>query len=217
MPVSQIAYYDVGLHDLREETAETSADSQRVVYEDHTIETIQRHALRNIDFPVPSITIAKDLSSYCTSGLRVLVANKVIEMEGISKYSGVGGGLSQRQFKQDAKAVYNKMLRDPQEHLMIGFGQWDFITLLGARLTGEARTVHAFFKEMWDFEDRENPMYDEAEDAERRRQLWRMFRRDSAAFLTLRAQSGFAAPPPEPAKPKPDWWVSRTTTRQPQK
>ena len=71
---------------------------------------------------------------------------------------------------------------------MISFGQWEFITLLGARLIGEARTVHDFFMEMWDFEDRENPMYDEAEDAERRRQLWRMFRRDSAAFLTLRAQ-----------------------------
>ena len=30
-----------------------------------------------------------------------------------------------------------------------------------------------------------------------------MFRRDSVAFLTLRAQSGFAAPPPEPTEPKP--------------
>ena len=94
MPVSQIAYYDVGLDDLREETAETSADSQRVVYEDHTIETLQRHALRNAHLPVPSITIAKDLSSDCTSGLRVLVANRVIAMEVISKYSGVGGDTS---------------------------------------------------------------------------------------------------------------------------
>ena len=193
MPLSQIAYYDAGLDGLREETAETSADSQRVIYEDHKIDTLRKHALENTEFPVLSITIAKDLNSDCTSKQRVLVANGVIEMEGISKYSGVGGGLSQRQFKQDAEAVYDKMLRDPQEHLMIGFGQWEFIALLSARLVGEARTVHAFFMEMWDFEDRENPMYDEAEDVERRRQLWRMFRRDSAAFLTLRAQSRFVA------------------------
>ena len=122
MPVSQIAYYDVGLDDLREETIKTSADSQRVVYEHHSIETIQRSTLRDTDLPVLPITIAKDFSSDCTSELKVLVANRVVEMEGFSKYSGVGGGLSQRQYKQDAKAVYNKMLRDPQEHLMIGFG-----------------------------------------------------------------------------------------------
>ena len=121
-----------------------------MTYEHHSIETLQRSTLRNTDFPVLPTTIAKDLSSDCTSELRVLVAKRLVEMEGISKYSGVGGGLSQRHFKQDAKAVYNKMLRDPQEHLMIGFGQWEFITLLGSRLTGEARTVHAFFMEMWD-------------------------------------------------------------------
>ena len=93
MPVSQIAYYDVGLDNLREETAETSADSQRVVYEHHSIETLQRITLRNTDLPVLPIT-TKDLSSDCKSGLRVLFANRVVEMEGISKYLGVGGGQS---------------------------------------------------------------------------------------------------------------------------
>ena len=88
-------------------------------------------------------------------------------MECIEKYSVTGGGLTQRQFKQDAKAVYNAMLRDPQQHLITGFGQWEFIGLMGSRLTGEARTVHASFLERWDFDDLDNPMYLDAEDVER--------------------------------------------------
>ena len=39
MPFSQVSYLDVGLDDLREEVPETFADSQRVVYEDHRVET----------------------------------------------------------------------------------------------------------------------------------------------------------------------------------
>ena len=97
----------------------------------------------------------------------------LIAMEGISKYLGVGGGSSQRKFKQDAKVVYNKMLRDPQDHLMVGFGQWEFISLLGSRLSGEART--AFFNFLKLGTSRTTITIAVAQDAERRRQLWREY------------------------------------------
>ena len=90
------------------------------------------------------------------------------------------------------------MLRDPQEHLMVGFGQWEFITSLGPRLGGEARIVHALFMETWDFEDDENPLALEGVDAERRRQLWRLYQRENVDNLTLRAQSSFHTQPLEP-------------------
>ena len=204
MPVSQIAFYDVGLDEFREEVPETSADSQRVVYEDPVVEL---RLLCGIEDPLSSdfvIKTAENITPDCKSGTVIFsTAARVIPMEGISKYSGTGGGLSQRQFKQDAKTVYNKMLQDPQEHLMFGFGQWEFITLIGSRLSGEARTVHAFFLEKWDFEDEDNPMLIEAEDVERRRQLWRMYKRENAAYLTLRANSGFPAPPQGPNESEP--------------
>lgn len=38
MPLSQLAFYDVGLDDLREEVPKTFATSQRVVYEDPSVE-----------------------------------------------------------------------------------------------------------------------------------------------------------------------------------
>ena len=38
MPISEPAFYDIGLDDQAAEAPETSADSQRVVYEDHRLE-----------------------------------------------------------------------------------------------------------------------------------------------------------------------------------
>ena len=109
-------------------------------------------------------------------------------MDGIQKYSGVGGGTTQKSFKQDTKAVYKKMLRDHREHLLAGFGQWEFLGLLGPRTQREARAIHVAFMEKWDFEDLDNPDLEVAQDAERRRQLWQDFRRDNTAYMTLRAQ-----------------------------
>ena len=63
-------------------------------------------------------------------------------MEGIQMYYS-GGGATPKSFKQDAKAFYARMLRDSQEHLLAGFGQWEFLALLGARLSGEARCYDA--------------------------------------------------------------------------
>ena len=134
--------------------------------EDHRVEIVRLLSSERLTSPEPLIQVA----GIKTSGpraetVKISSVTSRISMEGIPKYTGAGGGLSQRQFKQDAKAVYNKMLRDPQEHFTIGFGQWEFITLLGPRLGGEARTVHALFMETWDFEDEENPHAPEAVDA----------------------------------------------------
>ena len=57
--------------------------------------------------------------------------------------------------------------------------------------------------EKWDFEDLENPDLEMAQDAERRRQLWRAFRRDNTAYMTLRAQSGFTHALAEPNENEP--------------
>ena len=171
MPYWQTAYLDGVLNDLRE---------------DHRGELAHLLSFERLASPEPLIQVAE----ISTSGPRaetvnISTATSRISMEGIPRYTNAGGGLSQRQFKQDAKAVYNKMLRDPQEHLIVGFGQWEFITLMGPRLGGEARTVHALFMETWDIENEENPHALEAVDAERRRQLWRLYRRDNATFLML--------------------------------
>ena len=99
-------------------------------------------------------------------------------METVQKYSGLGGGITKTTFKQDAKAVYNKMLRDSNEHLISGFGQWEFLALLGPRLTAEARIVHVSFMDTWSFDDPDNPDLPMAQDAEAKRQVWRNFRRD---------------------------------------
>ena len=116
MPFSQADYLDVGVDDLKEEYFETSADSHRVVYEDFRLEKPIVYPSESLspEFPsdIEEITSTRDVET-------VIAPNITEFMEGIIRYSGAGGGLSQRQFKQDAKAVYNKMLRDPQEHLIM--------------------------------------------------------------------------------------------------
>ena len=124
-------------------------------------------------------------------------------VEAISKYSGVGEIATQRVFTQDSTDVYGRMVNTPQEHILAGFGQMEFISLLGTRCTGEARTVHSSFTKDWSATIPNNPNRDAAVDAERRRQLWRDWRRDNAAFRTQRVNSGFAAAPPQPEEPEP--------------
>ena len=81
-----------------------------------------------------------------------------------SKYSGTGGKVSPKSFKQDAKEIYNRMVRDPREHMLVGFGQWDFLTQLGSWSLGEARTVHVSFMDTWDIDNPSNPAIAEAQD-----------------------------------------------------
>ena len=72
-------------------------------------------------------------------------------------YYGIGGGTTQKSFKQDTQAVYKMMLRDHREHLQAGFGQWEFMGLPGPGMQGEAGAVHVAFMERWDSEDIDNP------------------------------------------------------------
>ena len=55
----------------------------------------------------------------------------------------------------------------------------------------------------WSFDDPDNPDLPMAEDAEVRRQVWRDFRRDQAAYSTMRAQSGFTESPAPPTENEP--------------
>ena len=151
--VSQLAFYDVGLSDWVD-TAETSQDSQRVVYEDPVIETRQliaaeRKLRKREQAEIAAINEAEskvDLLCYSPSNL----SDIDITMENIAKYSG-GGGAAQRAFIRDIKAVYQKMLRDPQEHQMEGSGQWEFLGVVGELLINEAKDVHSAFIDRWDF------------------------------------------------------------------
>ena len=123
-------------------------------------------------------------------------------MENISRYSG-GGGVVQTTYFRNIRAAYQSMLRDPHRQQIEGFGQWEFLGLLGVTLGGEAREVHNSFMDEWSFEDRNNSNYRRAKRAERCRVLWRAHRRDRAAFMTLRSNSGFATEPVPPTIREP--------------
>ena len=73
---------------------------------------------------------------------------------------------------------------------MEGFGQWEFLNLLGVSVSGGAEDVHLTFMEKWDFENDYTKYRIDAKAAEVRRMGWREYRRHASAFLTLWAQSG---------------------------
>ena len=60
-------------------------------------------------------------------------------MENITRYAG-GGGTAQTSSIRDPCTIYQLMLRDPQEQQLKGFGQWEYLNLLG--VTGSAQRVH---------------------------------------------------------------------------
>ena len=83
----------------------------------------------------------------------------LVVMEAIQRYSYGGGAL---QIIRDSWVTYQRTLRNPREQQLEGFGQWEFLTLLGATLTREARDVHNSFIEGWDFENDDDENYDTA-------------------------------------------------------
>ena len=113
MPYSEIAYHDIGLSNFREER-ETPED--RVEYEDHRLETVRLHAGLEACSEKPFKTKVQGDSEAPSSSAepisRPTLQQFYTNMEGIQKYFGVGGGTTQKSFKQDTKAVYKKMLRD---------------------------------------------------------------------------------------------------------
>ena len=95
------------------------------------------------------------------------------------------------------------MLRTPAEHTIDGFGEWEFINLMQGVLLGEAKDVLAGFLDKWDFKNVENENWEAAEDAERRRQIWREYRCDRTAYKSLRAMSGQNSEPVRPFEDEP--------------
>ena len=95
------------------------------------------------------------------------------------------------------------MLRTPSEHTIDGFGEWEFINLMQGILLGEAKDVLAGFLDKWDFQNVENENREAAEDAERRRQIWREYQCDRTTYKSLRAMSGQNNEPVKPFEDKP--------------
>ena len=88
----------------------------------------------------------------------------------------------------------------PREHQLEGFGQWEFLTILGFTLSGEASDVHM---DKWDFKNKDNEYRMDARAAEARRMVRREPLNDKTAFLTLQDQSGLAALPNLPLEREP--------------
>ena len=200
MPGSEIEYCDIGLSEFYEEL---DSAEDRVEYEDQRIELWQQISGTEACLEKPFSTEIEVVTKLQSVSANSPTPEGTVTMENIQRYSGIGGGTTQKTFKQDAKAVYNKMMRDHKEHLLVGLCQWEFLKMLGPRLQGEVRAVHVSFMDYWDFENLRNPILEEALDAERRRQMWRNYRRDRAAYLTMRAQSGFQEEPPAPTENEP--------------
>ena len=107
-------------------------------------------------------------------------------MENIVTYSG-GGGSIQSIYCRDAISTYLAMRDDPMRQRIEGFGEWEFLRLLAPTVTGEAREVHNAYMDEWNFTNRANPNFRQAQRAERLRAVFRVYRRDRSTFLSLRA------------------------------
>ena len=168
MYVSELAHYDIGLSDFVP-IGETSLDSQRVVYEDHRAvwdhhySPISEFFLGNIIGNIQSII--PDTISTSSPSFQLHT-----QMESIQRYFR-GSGSNRKAFVRDAKAIYQRMLRDPRKQYLEGFGQWGFLTFLGANLSGEARDVHTTPLENWDFENEDKAYLDDAQNKETKRMI----------------------------------------------
>lgn len=119
MHVSELAYYDIGLSNFMD-VGETSADNQRVLYKDSSIELHQRNSMTEEILINQFVTEQRIVSNVGSITVNSTSSDILLTMEGIQKYFG-GGGATRKSFKQDAKKLYKKMMRDPQEHLLAGY------------------------------------------------------------------------------------------------
>lgn len=198
---SEIESRDIGRSNWYEES-DTPQD--QVEYEDTNIEKgrrIRAKARLEKPFSARIEVVVEPLSTTAPTHLKT-APTRSEAMENIHQYSD-RGGIAEKTFKQEAKDVYSKILRDPQEHLLVGFRQWEFIKLLGPRVLGEARAVHMAFMDFWDFENGQNPILEDAFGEERRRKLWRDHRRDEGANVIMRDHSPFSTRPVKPAENEP--------------
>ena len=104
MPYSEIAFYDLGLDDQVDEVPETSADSQRVVYEDFRLESQQNceatsAAKAQLVGTADAVTSEPE-NPYSLEG-----------MENIVKYSSVGSGAT-RSLIGEARTFYSFVMEE---------------------------------------------------------------------------------------------------------
>ena len=123
-------------------------------------------------------------------------------MKNLTQYPGGGGG-PQSVYCRDVRSIYLAMRDDPMRPRIEGFWEWEFMRLLGSTVTGEVREVHNAYMDEWNFTDCSNPNFRRARRAERLRAIFRVYRRDRSAFLSLRAQSGIAVEPVAPDAREP--------------
>ena len=67
---------------------------------------------------------------------------------------------------------------------MEGFGEWEFVELLGMALTGEARVIHNAFLKSLDPHNERLPKARRNRRAEEVRVIWREYRQDQASWAT---------------------------------
>ena len=120
--------------------------------------------------------LARPLAELPDSGAQAI-------MEGVAKYTG-GTGVTLANFIRNCRSTYQKMLRDPREQQLDGFGEYDFLARLAAALGGEARDVYNLFMDEWDFTILDNPNQAVSIEKEARRDQWRVYRRDVTAQHT---------------------------------
>ena len=90
------------------------------------------------------------------------------------------------------------------EQQIEGFGQWEFLTELGATLAGNARELYNEYMEKWDFLNPNCPNMRRAENVELDRARWRIYRRDRALWMTQIGTCGLIAESVVPRCPEPD-------------
>ena len=188
---NELDWYD-NCSALKDFVPERSDETQTVTYEDFRLASRQ-------PFFGP---VFDDDDKIIQQILPVVVQASIMTMNNLAMYAG-GGGAEGTNFARDSRTIYLTMRDDPMKQRIEGFGQFDFLKLLGTRLTGEAREVHNAHRDEWKPGDRSNPNFRRARRAERKRAIWRIYRRDRSTYLSLRSQSGFDVEPAEPDFPEP--------------
>ena len=187
--VSELTYYDKGLEPWEiPKDAETSQDSQRVLYEGHNPinsrgeQLLPRPAIKSFGPTIsvpwgftksslelsPGISASTEHSEVQAEFSQLQFAMSAIQ--GITRYSG-GGGSAQKTFIREVRAAYERMKNSSSEHELNGFGEMEFIKLLSSKLDGESKDVLSTFLDDWDHENEDNENHTAADNAETRRIL----------------------------------------------
>ena len=188
--VSELAYNDKGLEPWEiPKDAETSQDSQRVLYEGHNpINSRGEQLLPDATIPtttgitinIPwgftesSLELSPDISASSEQSETFTLQDIMSVIQGITRYSGAGGS-TQKAFIREVRAAYERMKNTSTEHELNGFGEMEFIRLFSSVLVGEAKDVLSAYLDDWDHENEDNENHKAADNAERRIVKWRAY------------------------------------------